>query len=172
MALAIAATTLGGCDMTMFRQPKYGTQAPAPLFPDNTESQTPPEGAVAQGALADEQASATPPPATPALLARGKERFEIYCKPCHGVSGDGDGVIVARGFPRPPAYSSAQVRSLTGAQIFGVVTNGYGVMFPYGDRVEPRDRWAIVAYIRALELAHDMGEAPVPPPVGSSGGRR
>ena len=170
--LGLAASALAGCDMTMFQQPKYGTQAPAPLFADNTASQVPPEGTVAQGALAQEQAAIAPPPATPALLTRGRERFEIYCKPCHGIGGDGDGTVVARGFPRPPSYASAQVRNLTGAQIFGVITNGYGVMFPYGDRVAPQDRWAIVAYIRALELAHELGQAAVPPPSGSSGGRR
>ena len=170
--LGLCAPGVAGCDMTMFQQPKYRTQAPAPLFADNTASQLPPDGTVAQGALADEQASTAPPPATPALLARGQERFQIYCKPCHGVGGDGDGTIVARGFPHPPSYASTQVMSLTGAQIFGVITNGYGIMYPYGDRVAPTDRWAIVAYVRALQLSHEMGQAPVPPPPGSSGGRR
>ncbi len=166
------ASALAGCDQTMFTQHKYATEGAAPLLPGNAEAQAPPEHTVAQGALAEEQAAATPPPATPALLARGRERYEIYCKPCHGVSGDGDGTIVARGFPRPPDYASAQVRSLTGPQIYGVITNGYGVMFPYGDRVDPQDRWAVVAYVRALQTARTMGETPVPPPPGSFGGER
>jgi mono/diheme cytochrome c family protein len=168
----LAVAPLGGCDMTMFRQPKLKAQAPAPLFPDDSESQTPPQGAVAQGALAAEQASAAPPPITAALLARGQDRFQIFCKPCHGVSGAGDGTVVARGFPPPPDYASAQVRALTGAQIFGVITDGYGVMYPYGDRLVPRDRWAVVGYVRVLEAARTLGQAPVPPPPGSYGGER
>ena len=175
LALWAAPMMLGiaGCDdLTMFRQPKLRAQAPASTLPDETESQAPPEQAVAQGELAQEQASASPPPVTPALLQRGQERFQIYCKPCHGVVGAGDGTIVARGFPPPPPYASTQVRDLTGPQIFGVITNGYGVMFPYGDRVAPADRWAVVAYIRALEEARTLGQPPVPPPAGSYGGRR
>ncbi len=167
----LLAIGLAGCDQTMFTQHKYATEGPAGLLPGDAEAQAPPEHTVAQGALAQVRIAARPPPATPALLARGRERYEIYCKPCHGASGDGDGTIVARGFPRPPDYASAQVRSLTGAQIFGVITNGYGVMFPYGDRVDAQDRWAVVAYVRALQLARPMGAPPVPPPAGSSGGR-
>ncbi len=170
LALCLAATALSGCDLSMYRQHRYSAEGPAPQLPDQAEAQAPPDGVVAQGALADEQASATPPPVTPALLARGKDRYEIFCKPCHGVSGDGDGTIVARGFPRPPDYASAQVRSLTGAQIFGVITRGYGVMFPYGDRLVPADRWAVVAYVRALEVSRSLGATPVPPPPGSYGG--
>ena len=167
LALALGLT---GCDLTMTRQPKYGAQAPAALFPNDSESQTPPDGTVAQGAVAWTQAAQTPPPATPALLARGRERHAIFCQPCHGASGDGDGVIVQRGFPRPPSYQDAKVRGASGAQLFGAITNGYGVMFPYAERIPPQDRWAIVAYVRALEVAHDLG-APNPPPArGGAGG--
>ncbi len=168
--LCVGATVLGGCDLSMYRQHKYGTEAPAPQYPNQAEAQAPPDGVVAQGALADDLASAAAPAVTPALLARGKDRYEIFCKPCHGVSGNGDGTIVARGFPRPPDYASAQVRSLTGPQIFGVITRGYGVMFPYGDRLVPTDRWAVVAYVRALEVSRALGATPVPPPPGSYGG--
>ena len=170
LTLCLSATALGACDLSMYRQHKYTAEAPAPQYPNQAEAQALPEGVVAQGALADDLASAAPPPVTPALLARGKDRYEIFCKPCHGVSGNGDGTIVARGFPRPPDYASEQVRSLTGPQIFGVITRGYGVMFPYGDRLVPADRWAVVAYVRALEVSRSLGATPVPPPPGSYGG--
>jgi mono/diheme cytochrome c family protein len=153
----LATLALAGCDVTMFKQAKAVPQAEAPSLPNQAEAQPPPAGTVAQGAVADQLAAATPSPATPALLARGRERYDIFCKPCHGVAGAGDGTIVQRGFPRPPDYVSAQVMTLSGAQIFGVITNGYGVMFPYGDRVAPNDRWAIVAYVRALQLARRSG---------------
>jgi mono/diheme cytochrome c family protein len=167
----IAAVALSGCDLTMTRQPRYGYQSKAPLFPDDTESQTPPDGVVAQGAPAWKNAAASPPAATPALLARGRERHAIFCQPCHGVAGDGDGVIVQRGFPRPPSYQDLKVRGASGAQLFDVITHGYGVMFPYAERIPPEDRWAIVAYVRALEVAHDLGAPNPPPAVGGQGGR-
>jgi mono/diheme cytochrome c family protein len=141
LPLALAALALAGCDLTMTKQPKYGPQVKAGLFANGTSAQAPQEGTVSQGAVGDAEASAAPPPVTLALVERGQERFQIFCKPCHGVSGEGDGIIVARGFPRPPSY-----------------------------QVPPADRWAIISYIRALEIAHDQGAPDVRPPKGSSGG--
>jgi mono/diheme cytochrome c family protein len=112
-----------------------------------------PEGTVAQGDLDRFAAAASPPPATPALLARGRERFDIYCAPCHGLAGDGDGVIVAHGFPRPPSYHDRRLLTAPAQQLYDVITKGYGVMYSYAASVEPRDRWAIVAYVRALQLS-------------------
>ena len=165
-----SALLLAGCDLTMTRQPKYGAQAPAPLFSNGTSAQAPPDGTVSQGAQALEQAASNPPPVTLALVQRGAERHEIFCKPCHGVSGAGDGTVVARGFPPPQPYWSPKVRDETGAQMFDVITHGYGVMYPYAERIPPADRWAIIAYVRALNVAHDRGAPDVKPPAGAYGG--
>lgn len=94
-----------------------------------------------------------PLPVTMPLLNRGRERFNIYCAPCHGRSGDGQGMVVQRGFPAPPSYHSQKLRHASDGHFYQVITHGYGVMYPYADRVDPQDRWAIVAYIRALQLS-------------------
>ena len=168
--VGLTAMALAGCDLTMTKQPKYGPQAAAALFANATSAQAPPEGTVSQDAQASAQAAAAPPPVTLALVQRGAERHEIFCKPCHGVSGAGDGIIVARGFPRPPAYWDARVAQATPAHLFDVITQGYGVMYPYAERIPPSDRWAIIAYVRALEVAHAQGAPDVKPPAGSHGG--
>jgi mono/diheme cytochrome c family protein len=154
LGLSAAAAALGGCErMSMNRQPKLTAQAPAPLFPRGTEQQAPPEGAVSQDAPRLDAEAATPPPVTAALVERGRERHDIDCRPCHGPAGAGNGTVVARGFPRPPAYWDPAVRGFSAAQLYDAITHGYGVMYPQAERVEPRDRWAIVAYIRATQIA-------------------
>ena len=100
-----------------------------------------------------ENAQAIPYPVTLQLLERGKERFGIYCEPCHSPVGDGDGMIPRRGFPHPPSYHIARLRSAPDRHFYDVMTNGYGIMYSYADRVTPEDRWAIVAYIRALQVS-------------------
>lgn len=94
-----------------------------------------------------------PFPYTPERLARGRERFNIYCAPCHSEMGDGEGMIAQRGFPHPPSYHSDRLRQAPDRHFYDVITNGYGAMYPYADRVSPADRWAIVGYIRALQLS-------------------
>jgi mono/diheme cytochrome c family protein len=96
---------------------------------------------------------ANPLPLTKALLMRGQQRFDIYCAPCHGRSGDGAGMIVQRGFPAPPSYHTDRMRQAPDSHFYQVISDGYGVMYPYADRITPHDRWAIVAYIRALQLS-------------------
>lgn len=103
------------------------------------------------------------PPVTLALLDRGQQRFDIYCAPCHSRMGDGHGMIVQRGFPAPPSYYIARLRQAPNQHFYDVITHGYGAMFPYADRVAPADRWAIVAYIRALQASADGRLADVPP---------
>ena len=93
------------------------------------------------------------PPITPQLLARGHDRFDIFCAPCHSVAGDGDGMVARRGFPHPPSFHSDRLRSASDAHFYAVITYGYGAMYSYATRVEPADRVAIVAYIRALQLS-------------------
>jgi mono/diheme cytochrome c family protein len=87
------------------------------------------------------------------LLQRGRQRYDIYCSPCHGLTGDGDGMVVRRGFIHPPTYHSDRLRNAPDSHFYDVITSGYGAMFPYADRVTREDRWAIVAYIRALQLS-------------------
>ena len=105
------------------------------------------------GAPARAAGYANPLPITTALLARGRERFDIYCAPCHSQAGDGDGMVVERGFPAPPSYHTDRLRNAPDSHLYDVITRGYGVMYPYADRIAPDDRWAITAYIRALQLS-------------------
>ena len=106
---------------------------------------------------------AMPMPITAALLARGRERFGIYCTPCHGLVGDGLGTVVRRGFPQPPTYHSDRLRRAPDGHFYAVVTLGYGAMLPYADRIAPDDRWAIVAYVRALQRSQHATVDDVPP---------
>jgi mono/diheme cytochrome c family protein len=96
-------------------------------------------------------------------LERGRERFDIYCSPCHSIAGDGDGMVARRGFPNPPSYHTDRLRNAPDAHFYSVITNGYGMMYSYADRVAPNDRWAIVAYIRALQLSQHARIDDVPP---------
>ena len=155
--LLLPLALLAACDLSMSRQARYGTEARADAWPDGMEARQPPEGAVATDALARAAADQTPPPVTPALLARGRERYGVYCTPCHGPTGAGDGKIVARGFPRPPALGEPRLRQAAGRQLYDAVSQGYGAMYPFADRVSAADRWAIVAYVRALQLAQGGG---------------
>lgn len=109
----------------------------------------PPAGIVAR----DDAPAPSPPPVTLALLQRGQQRFNIYCAPCHARSGDGKGMIVQRGFPAPPSYYIDRLLTAPSQHFYDVITNGYGAMFSYADRVAPADRWAIAAYIRALQAS-------------------
>ncbi len=158
IALLGMAANLAACD-NMANQPKrlpyelpYGAKAadwPA----------LPPQNTVARD---DPAKPPGPPPVTLALLERGQQRFDIYCSPCHGRFGDGNGAIVQRGFPHPPSYYDDRLRSVSNQHIYDVITNGYGVMYSYAARVEPADRWAIVAYVRALQASANAGLSDVP----------
>jgi len=158
-ALVLAALGLAivACD-NMANQPKrLPYELPAGKTAEANWPAAPPPGAVAR----DDQ-PVTPPPLTLALLERGRERFDIACAPCHGRDGGGKGVIVERGFPAPPAFAIDRLRSAPVQHFYDVITNGYGAMFPYANRVMPRDRWAIAAYIRALQASSDAKVADVP----------
>ena len=90
---------------------------------------------------------------TPEVLARGQERYEIFCTPCHGFAGDGDGMVVQRGFPAPPSFHTEPQVDLPSRRIVDVITNGWGRMLPMAERIPPSDRWAIAAYVKALQLS-------------------
>ena len=154
IGLAIVA-----CD-NMANQPKrLPFELPASKTAEPNWPALPPAGIVAR----DDEPGVTPaPPLTLALVQRGRERFDIACAPCHGRAGDGHGMIVERGFPAPPAFDTDRLRAAPAQHFYDVITNGYGAMFRYADRVTPRDRWAIAAYIRALQASNSSKLADVP----------
>ncbi|MCA9791285.1 MAG: cytochrome c [Candidatus Eremiobacteraeota bacterium] len=130
-----------GCP-DMKEQPRYDAlEGHAPVGP--------PPGTVP--AIAPEQA----PPLGRELIERGRERFNIYCAPCHDSTGHGHGVIVEHGFPQPPSLHIQRLRETSDEHLWSVITNGAGAMYPYADRVSPRDRWAIVHYLRVLQLQYE-----------------
>jgi mono/diheme cytochrome c family protein len=159
--LVAVAVLLVGCDQNMEVQPKYSEYSRAPLFRGGVLRE-PPAGIVARDDLARDAEVRNKPPLTAELLARGRQRFDIFCSPCHGRTGDGNGIIVQRGMPRPTSYHDDRLRMADDQHFFDVITNGYGAMYSYASRVPPRDRWAMVAYIRALQLARHASLDDVP----------
>jgi mono/diheme cytochrome c family protein len=157
--LLAAAALLTGCDLSMKDQAKAGTQSSPTLWPGGPARQPPPSGTIAEGASAHTAALTTPPPLTRALIDRGQERYDIFCIVCHGRTGDGDGPVVKRGFPAPPSFDIPRLVAAPPAYVVDVITNGHGVMYSYADRVAPADRWAIAAYVKALQRARRDEEA-------------
>jgi mono/diheme cytochrome c family protein len=160
--LLLAAISLAACEQNMDVQPKYSEYAKAPLFRGSV-LRAPPAGAVSRDDPARAEAITNTPAVTAALLDRGRERFGIFCQPCHGAGGDGNGIIVQRGMPGPTSYHDERLRSADDQYLFDVITNGHGAMYSYAARVPPGDRWAIVAYIRALQLSRHAAIDDVPP---------
>jgi mono/diheme cytochrome c family protein len=154
-----------GCTQQMARQPSYRPYQPSDLFADGTSARPIPADTVARGrlqddrllfsGLADDGTAATefPFPVTRQVMERGRQRFEISCAPCHGYAGNGDGMVVQRGFSAPPSLHSDRLRQAPVGHLFEVISNGFGAMPPYAPTVVATDRWAIVAYIRALQLS-------------------
>lgn len=158
-ALALLAAA---CDQNMDVQPKYTEYSRAPLFRGSVLRPAP-ANTVARDDLEQERAVKTKPALSSNLLDRGRQRFAIFCSPCHGMSGDGDGIIVHRGMPRPTSYHDDRLVAADDQHLFDVITNGYGAMYSYAARVPPKDRWAIVAYIRALQLSRRVSIADLQP---------
>ena len=139
---------LAGCDLSMTRQAKHEAQGGETLWPGGpAATDSAPDRTVAQDQPARDAAAAAPPHVTPALLVRGQDRYRIFCTACHAEDGGGDGRVVQRGFPRPPAFGARDNSHRT----LAVITDGYGVMYPFADRIDPADRWAIAAYVEALK---------------------
>ncbi len=143
LAVVAAVLALFACRRDMVDRPERRPLGSSPFFADRSASRP----AVPDTVPRDE-------PDTnrgPRPEARGLERYAIYCAPCHGRTGEGDGTIVRHGFPAPPSLFSAEVRSMTEADIVETITNGFGDMYSYADRVPESDRWAIAAYIKSLQ---------------------
>jgi mono/diheme cytochrome c family protein len=185
LALAMAVLLcLAACDRSerdMLRQPRLGPGAASPLFGDGKAARTPPPGTVvhamgdaatvssgrngAREPEARDEANAQqrlPQRPSQALLLRGQERYTIYCLPCHSAVGDGDGPVVRRGFPAPPSFHAPRLRQADDRHFFDVIGRGYGAMYPFADRITPEDRWAVVAYVRALQLSRHARVADLP----------
>jgi REP element-mobilizing transposase RayT/mono/diheme cytochrome c family protein len=174
-ALLVAISLLGtACRPDMANQPKAKPLSQSDFFSNGTSARQPPPYAVARGETRDNAAFYTgltngtyvtqlPMKLTPELLSRGRERYEAICAECHDRTGSGNGMVVQRGFPQPPSYHVDRLWNAPIGHFYDVITNGYGVMYSYADRVEPEDRWAIAAYIRALQLSHNAKPSDVDP---------
>ena len=172
-ALLLALGAVSGCRRDMQDQPKYTPLEESAFFADGRSARPLPAGTIARGHLNDTDAFHTgaengvflatiPAPITKSLLERGQERFNIYCSPCHGRLGDGDGMVARRGFKIPADFHTDRLRQAPPGYLFQVIENGYGAMPDYSDEINAADRWAIVAYIRALQLSRHATLADVP----------
>jgi hypothetical protein len=178
LIVTVAFIGLGGCtseglEHGMENQPKANPMTWSDFFPDGRSARPRVAGTVARGQLKEDALLYTgkmngkdseifPFPVTREVLERGRDRFDIYCAVCHGRTGYGDGIIVKRGFPHPPSYHTDDVRKMPVGHYFDVITNGFGAMYSYGDRIPAEDRWAIAAYVRALQLSQHAVLADVP----------
>ena len=165
---AAFALALAGCRNDMHHQAKVKPFRESKFFGDGASARPLPEGTVARGFLREDAALARgqspdgkfveriPVPLTRTLLARGQERFNIFCSPCHGRTGEGQGMIVQRGFKRPPSFHVERLRAERAGYFFDVITNGFGQMSSYAMQVTAEDRWAVVAWVRTLQASQHM----------------
>lgn len=171
--LAACGLFLAGCNPDVLRQdmanqPKNRPLSPSDFFADGRSERPLIENTVARGSIAEDflvvpkDSNAFPLPVNEALLERGEARYKIYCTPCHGLQGDGNGMIVMRGMKRPPSYQIDRLREAPNGYYFDVITNGFGAMYPYSAQIPPRDRWAIIAYVRALQLSRNIKASELP----------
>jgi mono/diheme cytochrome c family protein len=161
---ALILTALAGCHGDMYDQPRSDPLEKSDFFADGRASRPPVAGAIARGELREDEAFFTgkqdgklvdkpPVEIDTTLVERGRERFNIFCTPCHGRAGYGDGMIVRRGYRQPPTYHSDRLRGVPIGHFFDVMTNGFATMPDYAEQVPVRDRWAIAVYVRALQLS-------------------
>jgi Cytochrome C oxidase, cbb3-type, subunit III len=174
LAAACAAACLvfgAGCEylrQDMANQPKNKALSPSSFFEDGRSERALVENTVARGSLADDaffvpkDSNNFPLLVNLALLERGEERYKIFCSPCHGLQGDGNGMVAMRGMKRPPSYHQDRLRQAPNGYVYDVMTNGFGQMLGYSAQIPPRDRWAIIAYVRALQLSRNAKAADLP----------
>ncbi|HEY0142910.1 MAG TPA: cytochrome c [Thermoanaerobaculia bacterium] len=174
LALVVALLALSACRQKMANQPRYDPLEPSDFFADGQAARPRIEGTVARGELVTDPFLATgkingavadgfPMAVTKAVIDRGEERYNVYCAQCHSRVGDGNGMIPSRGYRRPPSFHTATLRTAPTGHFFDVMTNGFGAMPPYRTMIPAADRWAIVAYIRALQLSQSATVNDVPP---------
>jgi mono/diheme cytochrome c family protein len=169
LALALVAVAGAGCRQGMYNQAKKRPLAESEFFRDGQASRVPPAGTVARGWLREDRVLETgigpdgkfvadlPAAVTfdRALLVRGRQRFDVFCSPCHGRQGNGQGMIVQRGFKQPPSYHIDRLRAQPLGYFFDVMTNGFGQMSSYASQVPVQDRWAIASYVRTLQFSRN-----------------
>jgi len=170
--LFVLGMGLAGCGTSlrqdMANQPRDNPLSPSSFFPDGRSARPIVENTVMRGSLASDaltvpkDSNAFPLPLTKELLQRGQERYAIFCQPCHGIEGDGQGMVAMRGMKHPPSFHQERLRAEPNGYIYDVVTNGFGAMYGYSSQIPPPDRWAILAYVRALQLSRNapVGELP------------
>ena len=168
LCVAACLPLMAGCRQDMADQPKNTPLSPSSFFEDGRSERPLIDNTVARGSMADDalfvskDSNVFPLPLTQELMDRGQERYKIFCSPCHGLQGDGNGMVVMRGMKRPPTYHQPRLRDVSNGYIFDVITNGFGAMQGYSAQVPPRDRWAIVAYVRALQLSRNAPVSELP----------
>jgi len=173
LLLVGAVVVLAGCRQDMHDQPKYRAYSYSAFWNDSRSMRPRVDNTVARGQLkvdaalhrgraGDQFVTEIPYKLTREFVARGQQRYDIYCAPCHGGTGDGEGMVVQRGFKHPPTYHQDRLRNQPVGYLYDVITNGYGSMISYASRIPVADRWAIVAYIRALQLSQNAPVSEVP----------
>ncbi|HUR45358.1 MAG TPA: cytochrome c [Candidatus Saccharimonadales bacterium] len=166
-ALTLLAILLAGCSGNMTNDSRLKPLEGSKFFANGSSARPLPAHVIPRGELREDQAlyegkngtnlvNSFPFSITLAVLERGQERFDVYCAVCHGRDGGGNGMIVQRGFPPPPSFHIDRLQQAPVGHLFDVITHGYGIMYPYASRVEVEDRWAIAAYIRALQYSHQV----------------
>jgi hypothetical protein len=173
LLIASSAILAGGCRQDMHDQPKVKAQAASRFYPDGRGARPLVDGTVSRSAPLGETAYLTgkengqpvrvaPVPVTEAILARGRDRYDVFCSPCHDRVGTGNGMIVQRGYRQPPSFHIDRLRQQGDGYFFDAMSNGFGVMPNYAQQVPVADRWAITLYIRALQLSQHAALADVP----------
>ena len=166
LVVILLAFGLTACHRNMQEQPKFLPDQQNHDFPNEqvdriSVEHTVPRGPVDDGTTfytgksGDALTTAFPMPVSLEMVKQGQEAFDINCSACHGRDGYGEGMVVQRGFPQPPSFHSERLRNAPVGHFFEVITNGYGVMYPFGSRIAPADRWAIISYIRALQFSQN-----------------
>jgi hypothetical protein len=171
--VAVSFILFAGCSLKqdMAQQPKNRPLSPSDFFTDGRSARPLVENTVARGSVLDDEmvvskeSNAFPLPLSQELLERGENRYQIFCTPCHGLQGDGNGMVAMRGMKHPPSYHQDRLRQVPNGYIYDVITNGFGAMLGYSAQLAPRDRWAIVAYVRALQLSRNARISDLPPDV-------
>jgi mono/diheme cytochrome c family protein len=169
---ACCALAISGCDYSlrqdMANQPYNRPLSPSAFFADGRSERPLLENTVAHGALENDVYNVAkdyagyPLPVNEKLLQRGQDRYKIFCAPCHGLQGDGNGMAAVRGMKRPPSYHIDRLRQAPNGYFYDVMTNGFGAMYSYSERIPPSDRWAIIAYLRALQLSRNAKSSDLP----------
>ena len=173
LALGLAVLLGASCRQDMHNQPRYKPLAQSTFFGDERSARPLIPGTVARGHLREDSHLYTgkidnqlvttfPFPVTREVLEQGKSQFQVFCTPCHGQTGRGNGMVVQRGFKQPPSFHIDRLRQVPVGYLFDVMTNGFGAMADYSAQVPVRDRWAIAAYIRALQYSQSASLADVP----------